>query len=207
MVNHKILEPGAVPLQKEIVPVVGGGHTTQPRVKTFCPIRWVCQGYFSSANRGTVALIIVMLAATALVHIIATVQPAAVVNGVVIPASVFAHYQDYTRLMLENQEASISLELQSIRHRTKSVHKEALIVQPVSSLEFQQRLLRSALAYLPIHTLTMMEHALELQQAAKRLDAAPTAAQFDAAMDALRKEMGGTISFNRLLNTTTLLVS
>jgi parvulin-like peptidyl-prolyl isomerase len=120
------------------------------------------------------------------------------VNGVVIRNDVFQRYQKFETTLLTNQAGQLQAEISKLQADKKHAAANAPFI---SQLQQQLQQVQSYQANIPAYTLSQMERALELRQAAARIGAAPSSAQLDAAMANLRKQ-AGPIGFAQYLSTT-----
>jgi parvulin-like peptidyl-prolyl isomerase len=147
--------------------------------------------------------VIVVVGATLVVgalwqFVISPAQAVATVNGVAIRNDVFQRYQKFESTLLTNQAAQLQGEIAKLQADKKNA---AATAQLISQLQLQLQQVQSNQANIPAYTLSQMEKALELTQAAATIGAAPTPAQLDAEMANLRKQ-AGPIAYAQLLSTT-----
>jgi parvulin-like peptidyl-prolyl isomerase len=147
--------------------------------------------------------VIVLVAATLVVgalwqFVFNPAQTIATVNGVVIRNDVFQRYQKFETTLLTNQAGQLQAEISKLQADKKHAAANAPFI---SQLQQQLQQVQSYQANIPAYTLSQMERALELRQAAARIGAAPSSAQLDAAMANLRKQ-AGPIGFAQYLSTT-----
>jgi parvulin-like peptidyl-prolyl isomerase len=148
--------------------------------------------------------VIVVVAATLVVgavwqFVISPAQAVATVNGEAIRNDVFQRYQTFETTLLRNQTTRLQAEISKLQADKKHAAANGPFL---SQLLQQQQQLQTYQANIPAYTLSQMEQALELKQAAAKIGAAPTAPQLDAAMANLRKEAGGPIGYAQLLSAT-----
>jgi parvulin-like peptidyl-prolyl isomerase len=147
--------------------------------------------------------VIVVVAATLLVgalwqFVISPAQVVATVNGVAIRNDAFQRYQKFETTLLTNQAAQLQGEIAKLQADKKNAAANG---QFISQLQQQLQQVQSYQSNIPAYTLSQMQNALELTQAAARIGAAPTPAQLNAAMANLRKQ-AGPIAYAQLLSTT-----
>jgi parvulin-like peptidyl-prolyl isomerase len=126
-------------------------------------------------------------------------QTVATVNGVGIRNDVFQRYQKFEATLLTNQAARLQAEISKLQADTKNAAANGPFISQLQQL-LQE--VRSYQANIPAYTLSQMEQALELTQAAAKIGAAPTPSQLNAEMANLRKQAGGLIGYAQLLSTT-----
>jgi parvulin-like peptidyl-prolyl isomerase len=148
--------------------------------------------------------VIVVVAATLIVgaawqFVISPAQTVATVNGVAIRNDVFQRYQKFEANLLTNQATRLQAEISKRQADKKNAAANA---QFISLLQQQLQQVQNYQANIPAYTLSQMEQALELKQAAAKIGAAPTPAQLNAEMANLRKQAGGAIAYAQLLSTT-----
>jgi parvulin-like peptidyl-prolyl isomerase len=148
--------------------------------------------------------VIVVVAATLVVgalwqFVISPAQAVATVNGVAIRNDVFQRYQKFETTLLTNQAAQLQNEIAKLQADKKNAAANASLI---SQLQQQLQQVQSYQSTIPAYTLSQMENALELTQAAARIRAAPTPAQLNAAMANLSKEVGGPVAYAQLLSNT-----
>ena len=147
--------------------------------------------------------VIVVVAATLVVgalwqFVISPAQTVATVNGEAIRNDAFQRYQKFKTIRLPNQAAQIQAEISKLQADKKNAAANG---QFISLLQQQLQQVQSCQANIPACTLSDMENALELTQAAARIGAAPTTAQLNAEMANLGKQAGPT-AYAQLLSTT-----
>src|SRR5437763_1364992 len=123
----------------------------------------------------------------------------ATVNGVDIRNDVFQRYQKFETTVLTNQAAQLQAEISKLQADKKHAAANGPFI---SQLQQQLQQVQTYQANIPAYTLSQMENALELKQAAAKIGAAPTRAQLNAAMANLRKQAGGPIGYAQLLSAT-----
>jgi parvulin-like peptidyl-prolyl isomerase len=148
--------------------------------------------------------VIVVVAATLVVgalwqFVISPARAVATVNGVTIRNDVFQRYQTFETTLLRNQAARLQAEISKLQADTKHAAANGPFI---SQLQQQLQQVQTYQANIPAYTLSQMENALELKQAATKIGAAPTPAQLNTAMANLRKEAGGPIGYAQLLSAT-----
>jgi parvulin-like peptidyl-prolyl isomerase len=131
--------------------------------------------------------------------VISPAQAVATVNGESIRNDVFQRYQTFETNLLTDQAARFQAEISKLQADKKHAAANGPFI---SQLQQQLQQLQSDQANIPAYTLSQMEQALELTQAAARIGAAPTPAQLNAAMANVRKQAGGAIGYAQLLSTT-----
>jgi parvulin-like peptidyl-prolyl isomerase len=148
---------------------------------------------------GVIVVVVATLVVGALWQfVISPAQAVATVNGVAIRNDAFQRYQKFETTLLNNQAAQLQGEISRLQADTKHAAANA---QLISQLQQQQQQVQSNQSNIPAYTLSQMENALELTQAAAKIGAAPTRAQLDAEMANLRKQ-AGPIAYAQLLSTT-----
>ena len=120
-------------------------------------------------------------------YVISPAQPVATVNGQTIRTDTFNRYQKFQLALLNNQNNQLLQEQAQLQADTKNQAANAQILQ---QLQTQQQQLSGNLANVPAYTLSQMEQALELQQAARKIGAAATPAQLNMQMATLKKQAG-----------------
>jgi parvulin-like peptidyl-prolyl isomerase len=149
---------------------------------------------------GVIVVVAATLVAGALWQfVISPAQAVATVNGVPIRNDVFQRYQKFETTLLRNQATRLQAEISKLQADKKNAAANA---QFISQLQQQLQQMQSYQANIPAYTLSQMEQALELTQAADKIGAAPTRAQLNAEMANLRKQAGGAIAYAQLLSTT-----
>ena len=149
-----------------------------------------------------IALVIITLVAGGLwQYVISPAQPVATVNGVGIRTDTFQRYQKFQTYLLNNQLAQLQSQLTKLQSDTKHATANQPVIQ---ALQQQLTQVQSNASNIQAYTLSQMENALELTQAAGKIKAAPTPAQLDAQMAALQKQAGGAAKFNTLLSSTSV---
>jgi parvulin-like peptidyl-prolyl isomerase len=146
--------------------------------------------------------VIVVVVATLVVgavwqFVISPAQAVATVNGEAIRNDAFQRYQKFKTTRLPNQAAQLQAELSKLQADKKNAAANG---QFISLLQQQLQQVQSCQANIPACTLSDMENALELTQAAAKIGAAPTRAQLDAEMANLSKQ-AGPIAYAQLLST------
>jgi parvulin-like peptidyl-prolyl isomerase len=131
--------------------------------------------------------------------VISPAQAVATVNGKAIRNDVFQRYQNFETALLTNQAAQLQSEIAKLQADTKHA---AANTQIIAQAQQQLQQMQSNQSNIPAYTLSQMENALELTQAAARIRVPPTSAQLNAAMATLQKQAGGPIAYHQLLSTT-----
>jgi parvulin-like peptidyl-prolyl isomerase len=148
--------------------------------------------------------VIVVVAATLVVgalwqFVISPAQAVATVNGLTIHNDVFQRYQKFETNVLTNQAGQLQAEISKLQADKKHAAANGPFI---SQLQQQLQQVQSYQANIPAYTLSQMERALELTQAAAKIGAAPTTAQLNTAMANLRKQAGGPVGYAQLLSAT-----
>ncbi|HKO25405.1 MAG TPA: peptidylprolyl isomerase [Chloroflexota bacterium] len=148
--------------------------------------------------------VIVVVAATLVVgalwqFVISPAQAVATVNGLTIRNDVFQRYQKFETNVLTNQAGQLQAEISKLQADKKHAAANGPFI---SQLQQQLQQVQSYQANIPAYTLSQMERALELRQAAAKIGAAPTPAQLNTAMANLRKQAGGPVGYAQLLSAT-----
>jgi len=145
---------------------------------------------------GVIALSVLALLGGALwQYVIYPAQPVATVNGQAIRTDAFNRYQKFESALLTNQSNQLAQQQAQLQADTKNAAANAQVLQ---QLQQQQQLVASNQQNVPAYTLSQMEQAIELQQAAKKIGAQATPAQLDTQMATLKKQGG----YNSLIGST-----
>jgi len=135
-----------------------------------------------------VALIVLTLIGGALwEYVIYPGQAIATVNGQSIRTDSFNRFQKFETTLLTNQSSQLQAQIYQLQADTKNAAANAQLIQ---QLQTQQTTVAGNQQNVPAYTLSQMEQALELQQAARKIGAQATTAQLDAQMATLRKQSG-----------------
>jgi len=137
---------------------------------------------------GVIALSVLALLGGALwQYVINPAQPVATVNGQAIRTDAFNRYQKFERALLTNQSNQLLQQQAQLQADTKNAAANAQVLQ---QLQQQQQLVASNQQNVPAYTLSQMEQAIELQQAATKIGAQATPAQLDKQIATLKKQSG-----------------
>ena len=128
-------------------------------------------------------------------YVIYPAQPVATVNNQAIRTDTFNRYQKFQQALLNNQSNQLLQEQAQLQANTKNAAANTQILQ---QLQQQQQTVSGNLQNVPAYTLSQMEQALELQQAAGKTGTQATPAQLDAQMTTLKKQAG----YNSLISST-----
>ncbi len=135
-----------------------------------------------------VALIVLALIGGALWdYVIYPGQAIATVNGQSIRTDSFNRYQKFETTLLTNQSSQLQAQIYQLQADTKNAAANAQVIQ---QLQTQQQTVAGNQQNVPAYTLSQMEQALELQQAARKIGAQATTAQLNTQMATLRKQSG-----------------